>query len=109
MTAIEFLGTKFDGAIETTSPFGFVCSNGALQCYGATGRQVLTTLGTVFRSISPDVDILQDLGFLFAIGCVMKIFFIILFIKKTSSVKKVELPPNPRRVVPSETITLENF
>jgi len=110
MTAIEFLGTKFDGAIETVaSPYGFVCSNGALQCYGATGRQVLTTLGTVFRSISPDVDIIQDLGFLFAIGCVMKILFVILFIKKTSSVKKVELPPTQRQVAPSETIILENF
>jgi ABC-type multidrug transport system ATPase subunit len=112
MTAIEFLGTRFDGAMETSlSPLGFVCDN-VVQCYGATGRQVLTTLGTVFRSISPDVDILQDLGFLFAIGCVMKIVFILLFIKKTSSVKKVMLPlseANSRQVAPSEAIVLENF
>jgi ABC-type multidrug transport system ATPase subunit len=117
MTAIEFLGTSFEGAIETPlSPVGFICNVGANACFGATGKQVLTSLGTVFRSISPDVNITNDLGILFAIGSVMKILYLLLFIRHTSAAKKVILPTELRimsattiKVVPQDDVlSLEN-
>merc|ERR1711904_69094 len=55
---LEFKGTEWEGAVSINSGRGFYCPGSPVACYGATGEQVLATLGSsVARNATPDSEL----------------------------------------------------
>jgi len=114
MAIIEFDGPDFAGAqtapcpasLASTPPVGctynlvgedgFTCPDMLSQqgCYGATGKQVLESIGQQFKLITSDPDTLsRDFAYILGIGAFFKFSYILVFMLKTMKSSKITERP----------------
>lgn len=94
MLYLEFSQVNFKGAVvDPTDPRGFTCGpENILECFGATGKQVLNSIGRNYKSISSDDTTALDVGVMLAIGVVFTIVYVVLLVSKSTAAKVVRLP-----------------
>jgi len=111
MTYIEYSDSSFGGASITDCPpggkdpqciyftelgnntDGFKCTGAdfnPLACYGATGDQVLTSLGKNYQSISAKDTVGWDVLYVLIIGAVFKVFYMIMLVTNVNKASVVK-------------------
>lgn len=75
----ELHGTKWEGAVlDSSNPRGFACPGGSAECWGATGDQVLESMGsTAWKNLSTEDEFAKDCCMLLAIAAAFKLLYII--------------------------------
>jgi len=80
---LEFKGTQWEGADLIQEAPGFSCPGNPVSCFGATGDQVLWSLGqSVAHNVTVESELFSDCMCLLAIAAAFKLFFYIVALGK---------------------------
>jgi len=102
---LEFKGTTWEGAVSTNSGRGFYCPGNQIACYGATGDQVLETLGsTVAHTAQVESELFHDCMCMLAIALAFKFFYYIVAALKCYEGKEVKQSHTKSLALPSMTL-----
>jgi len=91
----ELLGTTFEGAVlDDSSPLGFSCPDLIpMECFGATGLQVLNSLkSNIARNVSPVKELEKDCGILLGCAMVFRVLYFVTAALRCRSGQAVKAP-----------------
>jgi ABC-type multidrug transport system ATPase subunit len=96
---LEFSQVDFKGAVvDAADPRGFTCgAENILECFGATGKQVLNSIGRNYKSISSEDTTGLDVGVMLSIGAFFMLTYVVLLVSKSTAAKVVRLPPSSNK------------
>jgi hypothetical protein len=93
---LEYKGTEWKGAVLANAGRGFYCPGNPISCYGATGDQVLETMGsTVAHSAQVESELFRDVMCMLAIALVFKLFYFIVAALKCYESNEVKPSHDP--------------
>jgi len=105
MMNLEYKGTEWAGAVLTTGGRGFYCPGNPIACYGATGDQVLETMGsTIAHSAQVESELFHDIMCMLAIALAFKLFYFIVAALKCYESNEVKPSHSTTVALPSLTL-----